>query len=43
MSDFPAEADRALLTTYLDQPVDSLLMDSWLQHLCTRRSKKGNR
>ncbi|MGY2283036.1 lipopolysaccharide kinase InaA family protein [Pseudomonas gingeri] len=34
---------RTLLAAYLDQPVDSSLVDSWLQRLGARRSKKGNR
>ncbi|NWA00421.1 lipopolysaccharide kinase InaA family protein [Pseudomonas gingeri] len=34
---------RTLLAAYLDQPVDSSLVDTWLQRLGARRSKKGNR
>ncbi|UUQ67119.1 lipopolysaccharide kinase InaA family protein [Pseudomonas fuscovaginae UPB0736] len=39
-----SEADvRSLLAAYLDQPVDSSLVDAWLQRLGARRSKKGSR
>ncbi|NWD47506.1 lipopolysaccharide kinase InaA family protein [Pseudomonas gingeri] len=34
---------RSLLAAYLDQPVGSSLVDTWLQRLGARRSKKGNR
>ncbi|NVZ25084.1 lipopolysaccharide kinase [Pseudomonas gingeri] len=34
---------RTLLAAYLDQPVGSSLVDTWLQRLGARRSKKGNR
>ncbi|MFC3945189.1 lipopolysaccharide kinase [Pseudomonas gingeri NCPPB 3146 = LMG 5327] len=39
-----SESDvRTLLAAYLDQPVDSSLVDTWLQRLGARGSKKGNR
>ena len=34
---------RALLAAYLDQPVDSGLVDAWLARLNVRRSHKGGR
>jgi hypothetical protein len=34
---------RELLAAYLDQPVDSSLVDTWLQRLTRRRSHKETR
>ena len=34
---------RVLLAAYLDQPVDSGLVDAWLARLNVRRSHKGAR
>ena len=39
-----SEADvRTLLAAYLDQPVDSGLVDAWLARLNVRRNQKGSR
>ena len=34
---------RELLAAYLDQPVDSSLVDSWVTRLTARRSRKETR
>ena len=43
-ADVWSEAEvRALLAAYLEQPVDSSLVDAWLTRLYVRRNQKGGR